>query len=497
MAAIPYFEQAIALNANYAPAYRELGQLYSIAGKFKESKQYFEAYLKLTNKNIPAQIRYVNALFYARNYDEVIKNVEEIFAVDQSRTYLNRIAGYSCYEQGNYQQALIYMDQLFANLPANRIIKKDYVYYARILVKKNKNLPEMLAELDKANTELTELTDKDKSPKGLTKEKRAEEEAALTAKIRDIEKRINACDSELLKAYDAYEKAITFGEEDVNLIHEKANAYYTNRHYSKAADTWKRLINKGKDNDENYFQIGRAYYQGKDFDKAEEIFNTMIAKYPDHIKAYLWLANTASAKDPDSKTGLAKEKFIALLSRAERDSVRNKNDIYDALRFLGYNALKSKNYDEAGRYYLRMAGLDPDNKEFELTALNSLIALSMQQEDYGKVLEYDNKILAIDPGNEAAKASIKYLLALKASSKPKVSPNQITGVIVDDIGQPILGASVRVKDTAAEAWANAKGEFQFTMPEDSKSLIIKAKGFKTIEVPVTAKRIYNARLIKE
>ena len=28
-AAIPYFEEAIKLNANYAPAYRELGQLYS------------------------------------------------------------------------------------------------------------------------------------------------------------------------------------------------------------------------------------------------------------------------------------------------------------------------------------------------------------------------------------------------------------------------------------------------------------------------------------
>ena len=28
-AAIPYFEEAIELNANYAPAYRELGQLYS------------------------------------------------------------------------------------------------------------------------------------------------------------------------------------------------------------------------------------------------------------------------------------------------------------------------------------------------------------------------------------------------------------------------------------------------------------------------------------
>lgn len=98
-AAIPFFEEAIELNANYAPAYRELGQLYSQAGRFDQSKQYFEKYLELTKGNIPAKTRYVNSLFYAKEYDEVIKNVEEIFTIDKSRTYMNRIAGYSCFEK--------------------------------------------------------------------------------------------------------------------------------------------------------------------------------------------------------------------------------------------------------------------------------------------------------------------------------------------------------------------------------------------------------------
>jgi len=114
--AIPYFEQAIALDKNYAPAYRELGQLYSMAGRFKESKENFETYLTLTNQNIPAKIRYVNALFYSKSYADVIKNVEDILAVDKSRTYLYRLAGYSNYELKNYAEALKYMDKLFAEL---------------------------------------------------------------------------------------------------------------------------------------------------------------------------------------------------------------------------------------------------------------------------------------------------------------------------------------------------------------------------------------------
>ena len=94
-AAIPYYEQAISQNANYAPAYRELGQLYSLAGMFDKSETYYKKYLEITNGNLPAKVSYVNSLYYAKKYEQVISNVEEIFKIDQSRTYLNRIAAYS------------------------------------------------------------------------------------------------------------------------------------------------------------------------------------------------------------------------------------------------------------------------------------------------------------------------------------------------------------------------------------------------------------------
>jgi tetratricopeptide (TPR) repeat protein len=496
MAAIPYYEQAIALDKNYAPAYRELGQLYSMAGRFKESKEYFETYLKLTNQNIPAKIRYVNALFYSKNYAEVIKNVEDIFAVDKSRTYLNRIAGYSCYEQGNFPQALIYMDRLFGTLAADRILKKDYIYLARIIVKKNQNFPKMLIELDKANAELAKVKEKNESLKGAAKEKEKVDEAPLSAKVNDLQTSVNATEKELARAYDAYEKAITFGDEDVNLIQEKANALYMHRHYSQAADSWKRLITKGKDSEENYLQIGKAYYQGKEFDKAEEVFNQLIAKYPDYLLAYLWDANNASAKDPDSRLGIGKQKFTALLSKATSDSVKYASEIFDALRYLGYNAFQAKSYDVAKTYYNRMANLDPKNKDMVLQANNSMAMLYMSTGEYGKAGEYYNKILSLDPGNAQAKSSIQYIAALQTSAKPKAHPNEITGVIKDKSGQPIAGASVRVKDTAAEAWTNAKGEYKFTMPEASSILVISAKDFKSIEISVTKSRVYNATLGK-
>ncbi len=494
MAAIPYYEQAIALDQNYAPAYRELGQLYSMAGRFNDSKKYFEKYLELTKGNIPAKIRYVNALFYAKEYEEVIKNVEEIFTVDNSRTYMNRIAGYSAYEEGNYELATTYMDRLFANLDADRIIKKDYIYYARILARKNQDYSKQVIEFDNEADELAKLQSRFATLKGPAKDKAKTDIDALTAKVEGHKASLAKAEQELNKSFEAYEKAIYFAdEEDLNMIYEKGTVQYSARRYADAASTWSRLLEKGRDSENDYIQVGRAFYQAKAFDKADETFNAMIKKYPDNLQGYLWLANIASAKDPDSELGLAKPRFENLLQKATADSVKNVKEIYDALRYLGYEALQNKRYDEAKAYYNRMMNLSP---EYVVKAHGSLSTMYMTMGEYPKAIEENNKILAVEPGNEAAKSTLQYISQLQKSAIPKAHPNEITGVISDAAGEPIPGASVRVKDTAAEAWTNARGEYKFVMPEASETLVISAKGYKSIEVAVTTRRIYNASLDK-
>jgi tetratricopeptide (TPR) repeat protein len=496
-AAIPFYEQAIALDKNYAPAYRELGQLYSMAGKYSESKDYFEKYLELTQGNIPAKIRYVNALFYAREYKEVIKNVEDIFAVDDSRTYMNRIAGYSAYEEGDYDLALKYMNKLFASLDEDRLIKKDYIYYARILVKKNQNYVKMSIDADNDQSDLEKMQAKYPALKSPAREKMKAEIDALTLKINDTKAKIATAEAELGKAFESYEKAANFDNKfDPGMIYEKGTFQYANHMYADAAATWERLLAIGRDSENDYLQIGKAYYQAKDFKKAGDIFDKMITKYPDDMQGYLWAANTASASDPDFELGLAKPKFLNLLDKAASDSVRYVQEMFDALRYLGYNALQNGNYDNAKAYYNRMLGLAPSNNDYVIKALSSLSTLYTTMGDYKQAIDENNKILAIDPANDAARSTIQYITAVQKNALPKVNPNEITGVISDSSGQPIPGASVRVKDTAAEAWTNARGEYKFVMPEESQTLVISARGYKTIEVPVTKKRIYNATLDK-
>ena len=149
LAAIPYFLEAINLNANYAPAYRELGQVYWLAGRYDQSKENFNKYLELTAGNIPAKILYVKSLFYAKDYEAVIKNVEEIFLVDKSRTYMNRIAGYSSYEKNppDYVKALSYMETLLKTVAPERIIQKRLPVYGQDPYKKNQGYPKMVDDL--------------------------------------------------------------------------------------------------------------------------------------------------------------------------------------------------------------------------------------------------------------------------------------------------------------------------------------------------------------
>jgi tetratricopeptide (TPR) repeat protein len=493
-AAIPYYEQAIALDQNYAPAYRELGQLYSMAGRFSESKKYFEKYLELTAGNIPAKIRYVNALFYAKEYQEVIKNVEEIFKIDDSRTYMNRIAGYSAYEEGDYDLALYYMDRLFSTLDPEHLIKKDYIYLARILVRKNQDIVKMSIEADNNAADLNKLEAQYVTMKGAAREKAKEQIDALKTRVDSMTAKVASCEKQITRAFEAYEKAANFDGQDLNMLNEKGNYQYAFHRYADAATTWSGMLDKGRDSENDYLQVGKAFYQAKKFDKADEIFSKMIAKYPDNMQGYLWGANNASAKDPDSELGLARPKFIAVLQKASADSVKYATEIYNALRYLGYEALQDKRFDEAKAYYERMINLSPD---FKIRGLSSMSTLYMTMGEYNKAIEENNRILAIEPGNDAAKSTISYITQLQKSAQPKPNPNEITGIISDSsTGDPLPGASVRVKDTAAEAWTNARGEYKFVMPEASEILVISAKGYKTIEVPVTKRRVYNASLEK-
>lgn len=493
-AAEPYFLRAIELNENYAPAYRELGQLYSMSGMYDKSKQYFEKYLQLTAGNIPAKIRYVNALYYSKDYEGVIKNVEDIFKVDQSRTYMNRIAGYSEYDKNppDYDKALQYMNTLFEKLPADRLLQKDYLYLARILVKKNIDYPKMVDELNSLKQQVEKEKGKLSVASAADKAKIKANQEGMNNRMADLQNKIAAADKELDRAFDAYFKALAFKPEDRNLTMEIINGYRTFRRYNDAAKTLAKVADPSNLDDQ--ILIGRYYYLGDNLKAADSVFTAITQKNPDYVQAYLWSANTNLKLDPDSKNGLAADKFQKVLQVASKDSVTNAPAMLDALTYLSYYNMSNDNLGKARDYYNRMINLT-NNKENKVKGYIGLAnieqkAVLAEKTSEGRLpylsraAEQYNKALALDPNNASAKSGLNYLKEWEAQIKKGINPNEIKGTVKNAAGQPIAYASVRVKDTAAENLTNGKGEFKFEIPQGSETLIVSAKGYKSVEIPI-------------
>jgi len=506
--AIQAYEDALKLNANFAPAYRELGQLYSSAGRYEQSKDNFKKYLELSVGNIPAKTRYVNALFYSKAYDDVISNVEDIFKVDKSRYYMNRIAGYSAYEKNppDYDKALAYMETLFKTVAPERILWKDYHYMARILVKRNQNYPKMADDLASLQQQLEK--EKNKLAISTTAADKAKYKASiedLTGKVATAKASLDKSSAEIDRAFVEYSKVLAMKPGDRGLLSEMASNYSLFRRYDGVAKTQIKMLDPLKDNTEDLLKIGRAYYNGEKYKTADSVFSAIIAKTPTYIPAYLWIANTYSKMDPDFKLGLAKPKFEKLIEVAKSDSVKNAPAMMDAFGYLSYYHMMNNNFSRSKDYYSRMANLDPNNKEYKLKGYNGIGTIeirstSIEKTNEGRLpylsraTEAYNKMLAIDPMNAQAKSQIAYIHEFEASIKKGINPNEIKGVITNAAGQPLPFASVRVKDTAAENLSNNKGEFRFEIPQGSEVLIISATGYKSQEIPLTKSRVYNVKL---
>lgn len=505
-AAISSFEEAINLNANYAPAYRELGQVYLLAQRFDQAKTYFEKYLELTAGNIPAKTRYVNALFYAKDYEGVIKNVEEILKVDQSKAYIMRLAGYSAYEKNppDYDQALSYMERLFETVSPERIIWKDHLYMARILVKRNSDFGKLTEQLNSLRQQLEKEKGRSSTASAAEKAKIKAGMTELENKIAEVQAQIDEANAEIDKAFQAYNKVLEFRPEDRAILNEMGTQYYTFKRYNDAAKIYTRLLDPSKDNLDDLMRIGRTYYTGENYKAADSLFTAITKTHPDHVPAYLWIANTYSKMDPDASLGLAKPKFENVLQVASKDSVANVSAMVDAITYLGYYHMSHENFSNAKDYYNRLVNLS-ENKDHKIRGYYNLGSLELQatrteKTNEGRLpylqraRELFNRILALDPNNAQAKSQLNYVSEFEAQIKKGINPNEIRGTVKSAAGEPIAFASIRVKDTAAENLSNAKGEFKFEIPSGSETLIVSAKGYRTVEIPITKSRNYPITL---
>jgi tetratricopeptide (TPR) repeat protein len=365
-AARPYLDEAREIDSTFAPVYRELGELYTMAGQYNLSKSNFRKFLELSGNNIPAQIQYAKALFRTKDYATALEILEEVLKVDNSRNYLNRLAAYSCYDKKppELEKGKTYIEEFFKNTNTESLIPRDYIYYGRILFK--------LAKSDSIS---------------------------------------------LVHSFEKFEKAYEMDTNDINLITEIANDYYYSKFYKKAIE-WINLKNsKGKVDKDDLLWIAKSYYQLADYKNAEIAYGKVIEKQPDNIQAYNLQARAVTYLDPNFELGLAEPKFKLLLEKIGTDTTKYMNEMQESFHYLGYYNMQKKDYSEAKSWFKKIFNLDPANKQWKVQSLLSQISVAYKDNNYPEARELYYQIKKVDPAYPGVDAAIKELTRAIESKK--------------------------------------------------------------------------------
>ncbi|MDO9256086.1 MAG: tetratricopeptide repeat protein [Bacteroidales bacterium] len=303
--ALNYYQEALAIDPSFAPAYLEMGFLYAKMKQPEESKTNFKKYLDLSSSNIAAKRRYANMLIQTEDYKGAIEQINQIMAMD-SLTFndLNRALAYSYYEEKQYPQANFYMAKFITNAPSEKITAKDYIYSGHILLKSSQDSIGILT---------------------------------------------------LMKAFE-------LDTTNVDLLTEIATLYLKNKKPQNAGDTYKLKIQHTNGSVNDYYKMGRAYFDAKNWAEADSAFAKVNRMSIDFEPAYLFRARVYSNLDPETKDGLAKPFYEKLIEKASADSVKYSKDMLEAYNYLGYYYLVNKQYCESLMYWDKIVAIDPANE---------------------------------------------------------------------------------------------------------------------------------------
>jgi len=361
------FIDAKDVDSTFAPVYRGLGEVYTVARQYKFAKENFRIFLKLSGDNTAAKASYAASLFKSGEYEEAIKTIEEVLAVDNSRNYLNRLAAISCFEKKpqDLEKGLKFSEAFFVKTTPEKIIPKDYAYLGRIQLRMKKD--------------------------------------SITT------------DNGIMNIVKAYELDTT----DMDMLNEAYKSCYYDKKYSKAAQLLTRKIAQGSAETNDYMMLGKTYYQLKQYNKADSVFS-LVAANSKNIEAYVWMANTAASIDPESKAGLAKPKYELVIQAALSDTAKYKTELMNAYNYMASYYLRIKKDNEQTKNYAqKIINLDPNNKEYKIKGYSFLSAIYIGSKDYNKVKQVYNKLLEIDPTNADYKKMIDWANAGIESQKKK------------------------------------------------------------------------------
>ena len=305
-----YYNEAIALDPTFAPAYREKAELLKDAARYPQAIEAYARYKELNN-NCRVNQRYAMFVYLAKDYKTALVELENALPCNDKNEYMYRVLGYTCYETGDFAKGLQYIDTYF--------------------------------DLAKS-TGRVKVSGGDYGQKGKLLSKTGQDSLAI----------------ELLKQAIQEDPTYIDGYNDIASILTKQ------KKYADAAGYYQMKIERSEAPAPlDYYYLGQSRYYNKEYQLADTAFALAATKYPD---ANFWRGrcNNRQEVNPDQPVaGLAKphhEKFIRLVGSDPRSIEANKKNLIEAYNYLGVYYSINKNYECSKAAFNKTLELDAANK---------------------------------------------------------------------------------------------------------------------------------------
>jgi tetratricopeptide (TPR) repeat protein len=310
-------DKAVAADPQHAPSYKYLSSFYQIYQQFDKAAESADNYMKNSDGDCGAKLRYAQLSFISKSFEKVLKTVDEIKDCNKN-PIVNRLAGIAKYELGQPEDAIQLLTKYTQIAPKEEVYGLDYGYIGR----------SYLAIKDPA--------------------KRTENDSLG---IIFVEKAIAMNDT----TYDYYGKI--------------AELFKERKDYKNAANFYEKVLTTKKNPDGgDYFNAAILYMQLRDYVKCDPYFDKVCELYKDSWPAayyYSALAKTYKNTNPDEYPAAERyEKYLSLLNDTQKAENANKSSVSTAYKYLAGKALNAdKDVLKAAEYLNSLLKVDPTNQD--------------------------------------------------------------------------------------------------------------------------------------
>jgi Tfp pilus assembly protein PilF len=338
-------QQALSKDVNFAPAYRQLAEVYNLLKERDSSIFYFQEYLK-RNNNLSARVRYVEALYLNSEFDKAIFEGKALLAENKVPNIYGVIA-YAYVGKKDASLAEINEGLKFFDLyekeyvaPQNRSLMNREMYFKANLLFRGKQYESAWKLFDKVLSDTLRAT------------------FTMYDAVKDMYYEVGKEAQKLSASLPKNDSTIEGQTEKIRIEKSKYDAYN---------NAYKTLELKRRKNGDT-LNLVDLFYEARSLsfmDRNQEalaVYQEIVGQDSNYISGYYLIATTTALLDPSDSSGRvtqAYENWMARLSEEQQEKF--KKDIENAYRNLAYFAQKNKDFVKTSYYYGKVLEVNPDD----------------------------------------------------------------------------------------------------------------------------------------